>query len=176
MLRLLLAMTVFTGCFLGIGNFYASGFDSTGTTGATGVTGVIGATGAEAGIFVAAARKTGFDDFILDRRLSGGIIAPDNMWSAFDKNKGLADAKFRGKRVDVRGRIKSFAIENKNVPTMYFAAGPGKEYHVVCTFEGEPEDIFNGLERRQLVTVVGTCAGRVGNDVIFKNCKIKSRK
>lgn len=150
-------------------------FSAGGITAWAGETGLYGEQ-REIGITLVAEQSDGFGNFILERRLSGGIMAPDTMWSAFDKNKSLADARFRGKRIDVRGRIKSFAIENGNLPTMYFAAGPNKKHYVICTFEGEPEDVFEGLAVGQPVTLVGTCAGRVRNDILFKHCKIKSRK
>ncbi|MDL2307008.1 OB-fold putative lipoprotein [Desulfovibrio sp. OttesenSCG-928-C06] len=131
--------------------------------------------GADSGHIFVAAQSESFGGFVLDRRAGGGILAPDTMWLAFENNKGLADAKFRGKKIDLRGRIKSFAVEKK-ASVMHFAVGPDKKNNVVCYFEGAGSDVFDGLSKGQTVTIVGICSGKIGNEIVFRNCKIKSRK
>jgi len=96
--------------------------------------------------------------------------APD-LFGDFDANSIAAESRYKGKMVQVRGRIVSIGKEILGAP--YVVLGNGDEFSpfgVQCIFPRDKHGL-ESVSKGQVVTVRGKCRSKLGN-VLVDHCEL----
>jgi hypothetical protein len=87
-----------------------------------------------------------------------------------------ADAKYRGKEIELAGVVDAVQIENVAFPTIQFERETNSTLLVECLFRKTDQDEVKKVQPGSLVTVKGTCNGRVstpgGLSIRLDNCEL----
>ncbi len=107
------------------------------------------------------------------KQLKGFKLTAASLLAAYDANEVAADEKFKGKLIEVTGKVDTIAKDIMGDP--YVTLGSGKDFefaHVQAMFPADALKQLAGLRKGQEVTVRCTCAGKVIN-VIGEDCVLK---
>lgn len=107
------------------------------------------------------------------KQLKGFKLTASSLLAAYDANEVAADEKFKGKLIEVTGKVDTIAKDIMGDP--YVTLGSGKDFefaHVQAVFPADALKQLAGLRKGQEVTVRCTCAGKVIN-VIGRGCVLK---
>ncbi len=100
-------------------------------------------------------------------------IKAEQLMNEYQENEVYADNKYKGKLLNVSGRVKSVGKDVLN--TMYVILLPDTEYiyatSVQCFFSDDKNEQLASLKRGQWITVRGKCKGKTFN-VLLSNCEL----
>lgn len=102
------------------------------------------------------------------------VTAP-NLFADYEANEVSADEKYKGKTLDVQGRVET--IGKDIVDSMYVTLDINKPMsigNVQCMFDGGHKAELTQLKKGQKVTLRGEVSGKMGN-VLMRNCAIVSK-
>jgi hypothetical protein len=94
------------------------------------------------------------------------------IYAIYQRNEVDGDARFKGRRMAVKGTIKTIATDILDTP--YVAFGDGTQFGIFgvqCMFSGDDRASLSGLAPGQTIVIAGTCDGKLGN-VILRDCWI----
>jgi hypothetical protein len=116
--------------------------------------------------------------------LGGGPTAPSaspspvtititavQLWVDFDSDQDAANAKYRGKVINVTGIVNEIGIDRVDTPYVLLTSADGL-FGVQCLFSSKDELRSAQLSQGQTLTIQGICHG-YDLDVVLKNCSIK---
>ena len=102
------------------------------------------------------------------------ISAPD-LVAAYQENEVSADAEYKDKVVEVTGFVGS--VGKDVIDDVYVTVNDGGEYTIIsvqCYFEDEAQIAKTAeLSEGDEVSIIGTCDGQAGVNVILRDCIIK---
>ena len=99
-------------------------------------------------------------------------ISSRELAKAYDENEAAADAKYKGKQLEVLGTIKMIDKGMMNEVNLQLT-GKDDFSSVMATLSKEAESSAMNLKKKQKVTVVCTGEGEVMSMPILRECKIK---
>jgi hypothetical protein len=121
---------------------------------------------------------------VVNREETGGFggsstpaikISASQLFQEYENNEVAADEKYKGKSLEVSGRVGS--IGKDFLDTIYVAISRGGEFeifHVQCFFEDKYKQEAASLSKGQQVIIRGRCEGKMGN-VMLKRCEFVSK-
>jgi hypothetical protein len=97
------------------------------------------------------------------------VNAEDLRW-AYHRNEAEADAKYRGKILEVTGVI---YLMNKS-GILLTDGSENMMVGVSCSFDESAESQVALLDKQQTLTIWGRCEGRLYENVLLKNCSLSN--
>jgi hypothetical protein len=98
-------------------------------------------------------------------------ITAVQLWVDFDSDQDAANAKYRGKVINVTGIVNEIGIDRVDTPYVLLTSADGL-FGVQCLFSSKDELRSAQLSQGQTLTIQGICQG-YDLDVVLKNCSIK---
>jgi hypothetical protein len=98
-------------------------------------------------------------------------ITAIQLWVDFDSDQDAANAKYRGKVINVTGIVNEIGIDRVDTPYVLLTSADGL-FGVQCLFSSKDELRLAQLSAGQSLTIQGICQG-YDLDVVLKNCSIK---
>jgi hypothetical protein len=98
------------------------------------------------------------------------VVTADQLYNEYSANSVAADAKYKGKTVDVTGEIQR--IGKDFLGSAYVVIG-GRGFidGVQCIFPQTEETVVASLSQRGMISVQGEVSGKMGF-VLLRNCRV----
>jgi hypothetical protein len=101
-------------------------------------------------------------------------VTAQKLINAYFDNPISADAQYKGKELEITGRIAIIGVDQKSgMP--YFVltpdGSPNDAKAILAVFPAKAKSTLTGLQTGQVVVVKGKCAGK-GQNVMVKNCSL----
>jgi hypothetical protein len=91
----------------------------------------------------------------------------------YDANSVSADAKYKGKRVEISGTIKDIGKDILNTPYVMLDGSRNVFFGVQCMFPRTDEPKLVNLSKGQSITLTGKVSGEIIGNVILDDCDFK---
>lgn len=99
-------------------------------------------------------------------------ISAEKLYKAFDDNSIAAEEKYKGKLVQVSGKIDSIDESFWGTPYVRLKADDYGFTSVTCYFSSSDKSELASLQKNQSITIEGTCGSMSLLDVDVQNCTI----
>jgi heat shock protein HslJ len=97
------------------------------------------------------------------------------LWLAYEANEVTADEVFKGKTLEVTGKVDRIA---KDILDKMYVTLKVKDYSITsvqCLFPDSEKEALTQLSPNKMVTIKGKCNGKFGN-VLLKDCVVQFTK
>ncbi|OGO24123.1 MAG: hypothetical protein A2144_14195 [Chloroflexi bacterium RBG_16_50_9] len=102
------------------------------------------------------------------------VYAEQLRW-AYHRNEAAADAKYKGKVLEVTGVIYRMGKDTSDIPFVFLTDGSENMWvGVLCSLDKSYEDQLPLLNKWQTLTVWGRCDGKLYENVLLKNCSLSN--
>jgi hypothetical protein len=105
------------------------------------------------------------------------------LWQAYQDNEVGAERRFKGKYVEVIGRVNNLKNAENGYAHVLLSVDRGSTvanlmpgYCVACVFEPQRADALTPCRAGDTITVWGLCHGRAeGKNIVLERCSLHSR-
>ncbi len=101
---------------------------------------------------------------------SAVAVSATELWDAYDTNSVNADRDYKGKVLEVTGKVVRVTNRGFGVTVELEADENNREVAIDCEFSNDAKASLGGIKPKQTVTIRGRCKGKLGRRVTLDEC------